>query len=69
MKENCLHVVWAENGRVGLSNDSDGFYVQIFETRNEIDAFISELIEYRDKTLPINPDEQNEDNDKPLSEL
>lgn len=46
MKGNCRHGVWIEDdGSVGLSNDEDSHYCQVFETVEELDEFIRDLVE------------------------
>jgi hypothetical protein len=37
------HDAWAENGTVMLANEEDGYYGQIFRSRDELNTFIGEL--------------------------
>ena len=37
------HTPWVEDGKVFLSNDEDGYYVEEFKNRAELDAFIQQL--------------------------
>ena len=69
MKGNCKHRAYRCNnveervdgrfvstpiqGSVCLENDDDPHYHQIFETADELDAFIRELIETRRKAFDV----------------
>jgi hypothetical protein len=37
------HTPWVEDGKVFLSNDEDGYYVEEFKSRAELDTFIEQL--------------------------
>lgn len=42
----CEHKAWIDKrtGKIMLSNDEDGYYVQVFETPREFNRFIQMLI-------------------------
>jgi hypothetical protein len=46
------HIASAGRDGVELANSEDGFYTQTFRTREELDAFISELVALRDYRFP-----------------
>ena len=44
MESNCKHIVMIdEDGGVGLSNDDDTFFYQVFRTKKSLDKFIQTL--------------------------
>jgi hypothetical protein len=45
MKGNCVHNVWAQDGKVFLANDDDSWYEQEFESLDEVNAFVGALLE------------------------
>lgn len=50
--QGCIHEGFIdENGLVSLSNNDDPWYVQTFETEKELDDFINELIEIKQKAF------------------
>jgi hypothetical protein len=39
-----IHEVWEHQDGVGMSNCSDDYYAVIFESREELEAFVAKLI-------------------------
>jgi len=37
------HTPWAEDGKVFLSNDEDGYYIEEFKNHDELEAFVQQL--------------------------
>lgn len=52
MKGNCVHNVWAQDGKVFLANDDDSWYEQEFESHEEVIAFVGALLEASAKAFP-----------------
>ena len=46
------HTPWIENGKVFLCNDEDGEYIEEFNTREELEAFIEKLRVKADEAWP-----------------
>lgn len=53
MSGNCIHRIGKTEDKKGiyLVNSEDGYYDQIFETAEEIDAFIKNLKELRNEVF------------------
>ncbi len=55
MKGNCRHIIEEEDkeegGGVFLYNDQDGYYDQTFETKEELNDFIQELVDMGKKVF------------------
>lgn len=43
MESNCSHIVSIDKDGVGLSNDDDTFFYQVFKTKKSLDKFIQTL--------------------------
>ena len=52
MRGNCEHVVFSTKDTVELCNNDDSFYVQIFETRQECERFITKFRTEMNKAFP-----------------
>jgi hypothetical protein len=46
------HTPWAKDGKVFLSNDEDSHYIQEFQNREELEAFIQQLRASADEAWP-----------------
>lgn len=46
------HTSWAEDGKVFLANEEDGYYTEEFRNREELEVFIQELRAAADEAWP-----------------
>lgn len=49
------HDVWAKDGTVRLANEEDGYYEQIFRSREELNTFIQGLHSAADEAWGRDP--------------
>jgi hypothetical protein len=54
----CKHVAYGRNGFVCLANDDDGYYVQQFSTREQIEEFINHVRQVANEVWPEGTNEK-----------
>jgi len=57
------HEAWVEDGTVRLANEEDGYYMQIFYKREQLDEFICELRKVADEAWPVSDSLVTDNND------
>jgi hypothetical protein len=46
------HEAWISKGNICLCNEEDGFYIQTFQNREELEEFITELQQLAEEAWP-----------------
>ena len=46
------HSAWVQDGVVKMANNDDGYYMEVFKTRKEVEHFVAYLLSKADEAWP-----------------